>query len=74
MKNNKSLYYFIWSLEHGQWWKSHKVGYTENIKEAGLYTFDEALQIVASANIAENNVPNEAMVPVVIKDSKGKIV
>jgi hypothetical protein len=41
----------IYSLEHGQWWKSNACGYTHNEGEAGAYTFDEALKICKEANV-----------------------
>jgi len=42
--------YVIWSIEHGAWWKARHAGYTEDLTEAGRYTYDTATQIVADAN------------------------
>lgn len=35
---------YIWSAEHGTWWRSNASGYTVDIKEAGLYVFSDAWQ------------------------------
>jgi hypothetical protein len=42
--------YYILSLERSAknrriWWKPHRNGYTEDIAHAGLYKFDDALEI-----------------------------
>ena len=58
-------YYKIWSNEHSGWWKSNKLGYTQNRKEAGIYSEAEARDIVESANIGLKDIPNEAMVEIV---------
>ena len=58
---NKTLW-LIWSFEHNAWWGKNWLGYTENIKEAGRYTYHEARAIVWSANYGCYNRPNEAMV------------
>ena len=55
--------WLIWSNEHGAYWKQNSCGYTQSFRNAGLYTFDEALQIVSDANKYCKEVPNEAMVP-----------
>lgn len=60
----KIVVYLIWSLEHNGWWKPNRGGYTDRRDSAGQYEFDEAMEIVLDANIAENNVPNESIVPV----------
>lgn len=56
--------WYIWSIEHGAWWKPGHAGYTTNKKEAGVYPEVEALQIVANANEhrSPDQPPNEAMV------------
>ena len=56
--------YIIWSEEHRGWWKPNRNGYTPKRDHAGHYDFDEAQEIVLSANIAERDVPNEAIVPI----------
>lgn len=55
--------WLIWSLEHDGWWKSARRGYTDQIDEAGRYTYPEAREIVENANYGKYNRPNEAMVP-----------
>lgn len=64
MLTEKITVYLIWSLEHKRWWRSGGQGYTEKKESAGQYEFDVALDIVLKANIDENDIPNEAIVPV----------
>ncbi len=47
--------YRIWSFEHNAWWKPDWNGYTENIKEAGIYTEENAKDICDSANLFKIN-------------------
>lgn len=42
--------WIIWSIEHEQWWKGNHNGYTEELEEAGIYTYEAACKIVAGAN------------------------
>ena len=53
--------FYIWSFEHNKWWAPHSIGYTSNIDEAGIYTFEDATKICIGANIFEKN---EAMLPI----------
>lgn len=74
MSEPKSDKWLIWSIEHGAWWKPDRNGYTSKFKEAGRYTYEEALELVthanwnlwnldkAKGNKARNNMPYEAMV------------
>ena len=59
---NKESLWLIWSIEHNGWWCPMSRGYTEQRRNAGIYSFEEACKIVKDANIGENNVPNEAMI------------
>lgn len=44
--------YLIWSEEHfAWWWKPGSSGYTRSIKEAGRYSFVQAMDIEAKANL-----------------------
>lgn len=54
--------YFIWSFEHGAWWKRGRFGYTTEAAEAGVFDYETAMQIVINAN-GYGDI-NEAMVPV----------
>lgn len=40
----------IWSNEHDAWWRPNRNGYTTLFRDAGLYTYDEAVHICAGAN------------------------
>ena len=42
----KNTTYLIWSHEHTAWWRADKLGYTPHIGEAGVYSYDEACEIV----------------------------
>ena len=37
--------YFIWSVEHGQWWLPGRHGYTKRFSEAGRYSRQDAIAI-----------------------------
>lgn len=50
--NVEGGHWLVWSIEHDRWWKPGAYGYTDNIKEAGLYTFEQALDICRKANFA----------------------
>lgn len=58
--------YLIWSHEHGAWWKPNSLGYTTNISRAGVYSRDDATDIVRRATIDWTRAPNE--VPVAVSD------
>lgn len=60
--NMKVKKWLIWSIEHNAWWASNSRGYTEIRENAGVYSYEDALKIVESANINENDIPNEAMI------------
>lgn len=64
IKDMEKLWY-IWSFEHGGYWKPNMNGYTEKLDYAGKYSFKEALKIVESANafLDRTELPNEAMLP-----------
>lgn len=50
--------YYIWSIEHGAWWKADSSGYTASYPMAGIYSKKEAFEISARANwCALNEVP-----------------
>lgn len=42
--------YYIYSFEHGAWWKPNKNGYTDSLDKAGKYTKEEAYKMCAFAN------------------------
>lgn len=39
----------VWSFEHDAYWKPNRVGYTQHVLEAGVYTKEEAHEIEAKA-------------------------
>lgn len=59
---DKIEYFLIWSFDHNAWWKPDERGYTEDLIDAGLYSFQDAKRIVVGAN-EYSDVPKEAMVP-----------
>lgn len=54
--------WYVWSMEHGAWWRPAHRGYTTIKKEAGIYSYEEACEIVRGANEHQGNRPNEAMI------------
>ena len=54
--------WLVWSQEHKMWWRDNHLGYTTSRRLAGRYSFQEAKEIVASANEHLAMLPNEAMV------------
>ena len=57
-------WYYIWSFEHGAWWRWDGHGYSPDIAEAGIYPLEIAREIVAGANRYQPlEEPHEAMVP-----------
>lgn len=55
--------WLIWSFEHNAWWMPRQCGYTGKIKHAGMYKYDQAVEIVEGANKYCKKKPNEAMLP-----------
>lgn len=61
------MLYLIWSHEHLAWWRPGRQGYTRSIAAAGVYSRDDAMEIVAGATLDWGaGVPNE--LPVRIED------
>lgn len=56
--------FYIWSIEHGSWWKAAWGGYTTEKSNAGVYSYEEACGIVENANKHTGDEPYEAMVKV----------
>jgi hypothetical protein len=52
--------FLIWSFEHDGWWGPGEHGYTTNVRKAGQYTLERAVEICAKANFTGIN---EAIVP-----------
>jgi hypothetical protein len=52
--------YLIWSLQHSAWWAPRGLGYTTATHRAGLYSFEEATQILAQAG---DELRTEIMIP-----------
>lgn len=62
LKSEKA--FMVWSIEHDAWWAPNHSGYVQDPKEAGRYSFDEAIDIVQGANAhpRTQGIPNEAIV------------
>lgn len=54
--------WLIWSIEHDGWWAPGELGYVKRREDAGLYSYERALEIVDGANKHTGDTPNEAMV------------
>ena len=44
--------WLVWSFKHDAWWGAVNCGYVRNVLNAGIYTKDEAAEIVARSNYA----------------------
>jgi len=44
--------WLVWSFKHDAWWGADNCGYVRNVLNAGIYTKDEAAEIVARSNYA----------------------
>jgi hypothetical protein len=66
--------WLIWSNEHNAWWGHGQRGYVADVRVAGRYTREEAVQIVHEANIGvrldPESQPNEAMVHVSVVEKR----
>lgn len=41
--------YLVWSNEHRAWWRPNSAGYTRDVRRAGRYTRQEAIDISGTA-------------------------
>lgn len=39
--------FYIWSFEHRGWWKAGGWGYTKTLADAGTFTAEQAVEILA---------------------------
>lgn len=62
----RDIGYWIWSNEHGKWWRPDSNGYTDCLEEAGIYSHVETQQILTGANIGipKGRVMKEYAIPV----------
>ena len=42
--------YYIYAFDRGQFWKKNKYGYTNDVLEAGLFDYEDAIDILKSSN------------------------
>jgi hypothetical protein len=65
MSNPEDEFYYIWSHEHQGWWGDNRMGYVTDIRNAGLYSWEEGKDIVREANKyrGHKEAPYEALVP-----------
>lgn len=58
--------FLIWSNEHRAWWRPGRCGYCTSLASAGLYTRDDAMEIVTAATLYHDwkgwRPPNEICV------------
>jgi hypothetical protein len=56
--------WIIWSNEHGAYWGRNRSGYIKSRKDAGKYSYEDALEIVEGANKyrKDDEEPFEAMI------------
>lgn len=53
--------FLIWSVEHDAWWAPYRIGYTRELRDAGIYDAADAREIVARANVVAFH---ECMIPI----------
>ena len=59
------MLYLLWSREHQGYWKWNRHGYTTDLKEACLFSLEEATQQCADSNLfLSTKPPEELIVPV----------
>lgn len=58
-----SIKWLIWSNEHHAWWRPNCQGYTQHKKDAGRYSWSDALDIIDTANYATEDDPYECLIP-----------
>lgn len=61
--------YLVWSNEHGCWWGPNRAGYSRALKDAGVYSRDEALRICIGARGGRQFNQNPSEVPVLREDA-----
>jgi hypothetical protein len=54
--------YFVWSIEHGAWWRPNRCGYASSVLAAGIYTKAEADDIAGDSG-RERAVPATEHLP-----------
>lgn len=74
----QKLRFRIWNHEREQWWRPNEFGYTSELSEAGLYSYDKALRLTLKANRYELLkrkhpvfgvnvlIPQDSLVPVIV--------
>lgn len=55
--------FYIWSVEHKGFWKSHGYGYTNDMALAGRFGLHAAIEICNNANEYYQDI-HEVMIPV----------
>lgn len=56
--------YYLWCHARQMWWKPHRLGYTDDLEQAGDYSQNEAIEICTKANrtgLEESMVPMQSM-------------
>ena len=63
MDADKQLW-LVWSHEHDGYWPQNRRGYIKNRRDAGRFTFNEAVQIINEGNLGMRGFrPQETMLP-----------
>lgn len=64
LQTGEAQNFYIWNSERNMWWKPNGFGYTKNRYMAGIYSYEEAMQICQDANQTMEDQPEDMMVPV----------
>jgi hypothetical protein len=43
--------YYVYAFDRGQFWKKNQLGYTHDVLEAGLFDYEDSLEILKSSNM-----------------------
>lgn len=62
--------FVIWSIEHSAWWRPNWLGYCETLTEAGVYSKEEADEILARANVV---AVEECAIPITALEGTGML-
>lgn len=62
------MIYLIWSNEHRRWWAPNECGYVPDVKSAGRYTREQALDICRNALGTAGHIGMLAELPIRVED------
>lgn len=61
-EDDGAVLFLLWSNRHNAWYRSHKLGFTSNVDEAGRYTQGQATRIVVESAMCMDRTQVTCMV------------